>query len=96
MLIKADENIPFSALAFKTATDPFVGSLTYFRVYSGKLNSGSYVLNTRTGNQERISRILRMHANQREEIKEHRWQYRWHRWHERHQDGDTPAPWIRR
>ncbi len=70
MLIKADENIPFSALAFKTATDPFVGSLTYFRVYSGKLNSGSYVLNTRTGNQERISRILRMHANQREEIKE--------------------------
>ncbi len=68
--IPADENIPFAALAFKTATDPYVGSLTYFRVYSGKLASGSYVLNTRTGQQERISRILRMHANQREEIKE--------------------------
>ena len=70
VLINADESLPFAALAFKTATDPYVGSLTYFRVYSGKLASGSYVLNTRTGNQERISRILRMHANQREEIKE--------------------------
>jgi len=57
-------------LAFKTATDPFVGSLTFFRVYSGKLASGSYVLNTRSGQQERISRIVRLHANQREEIKE--------------------------
>ena len=65
----ADEE-PFRALAFKTATDPYGGSLTYFRVYSGKLSSGSYVLNTRTGNQERISRILRMHANSREEVKE--------------------------
>src|SRR6185369_4698982 len=68
--IPADENIPFAALAFKTATDPYVGSLTYFRVYSGKLTSGSYVLNTRTGQQERISRIVRLHANEREEIKE--------------------------
>ncbi|KKS27556.1 MAG: Elongation factor G, partial [Candidatus Yanofskybacteria bacterium GW2011_GWC2_41_9] len=68
--ISAGEDQPFAALAFKTATDPFVGSLAYFRVYSGKLTSGSYVLNARTGNQERISRIIRMHANQREEIKE--------------------------
>lgn len=67
--VPADASVPFAALAFKTATDPYVGSLTYFRVYSGTLNSGSYVLNTRSGNQERISRILRMHANQREEIK---------------------------
>ncbi len=65
-----DDNAPFAALAFKTATDPFVGSLTFFRVYSGKLSSGSYVLNTRSGNQERISRIVRLHANEREEIKE--------------------------
>jgi len=65
-----DDNAPFAALAFKTATDPFVGSLTFFRVYSGKLASGSYVLNTRSGQQERISRIVRLHANQREEIKE--------------------------
>ncbi|MDP3697550.1 MAG: elongation factor G [Candidatus Taylorbacteria bacterium] len=65
-----DDNVPFAALAFKTATDPFVGSLTFFRVYSGKLSSGSYVLNTRSGNQERISRIVRLHANERVEIKE--------------------------
>ena len=68
--VKPDENLPFAALAFKTATDPFVGSLTFFRVYSGKLSSGSYVLNTRSGQQERISRIVRLHANQREEIKD--------------------------
>lgn len=68
--ISPDDNLPFTALAFKTATDPFVGSLTFFRVYSGKLVSGSYVLNTRSGQQERISRIVRLHANQREEIKE--------------------------
>ena len=68
--ISADDNAPFAALAFKTATDPFVGSLTFFRVYSGKLSSGSYALNTRSGQQERISRIVRLHANQREEIKE--------------------------
>ncbi len=65
-----DENASFTALAFKTATDPFVGSLTFFRVYSGKIASGSYVLNTRSGFEERISRIVRLHANQREEIKE--------------------------
>ena len=68
--VKPDDNEPFAALAFKTATDPFVGSLTFFRVYSGKLSSGSYVLNTRSGNQERISRIVRLHANEREEIKD--------------------------
>ncbi len=68
--VKPDDNESFAALAFKTATDPFVGSLTFFRVYSGKLTSGSYVLNARTGNQERISRIVRLHANDREEIKE--------------------------
>lgn len=68
--VTADENVPFAALAFKTATDPFVGSLTFFRVYSGKLASGSYVLNTRSGQQERVSRIVRLHANQREELKE--------------------------
>ena len=65
-----DDNAPFTALAFKTATDPYVGALTFFRVYSGKLTAGSYVLNARTGNQERISRIVRLHANEREEIKE--------------------------
>lgn len=68
--IKPDDNEPFAALAFKTATDPFVGALTFFRVYSGKITSGSYVLNTRSGQQERISRIVRLHANQREEVKE--------------------------
>ena len=67
---KPSDDEPFTALAFKIATDPFVGRLAFFRVYSGKLSSGSYVLNTRTGNQERISRILRMHANSREEVKE--------------------------
>jgi elongation factor G len=60
---------PFSALAFKVATDPFVGQLIFFRVYSGTLEAGSYILNTRTGNKERIGRILRMHANEREEVK---------------------------
>ncbi|MCC6290719.1 elongation factor G [Candidatus Nomurabacteria bacterium] len=64
------DNLPFAALAFKTATDPFVGALTFFRVYAGTLTSGSYVLNPRTGNQERISRIVRLHANDREEVKE--------------------------
>jgi elongation factor G len=61
---------PFSALIFKIATDPFVGKLAYFRVYSGKLTAGSYILNSKTGNKERISRLLQMHANHREEIKE--------------------------
>ena len=61
---------PFAALVFKIAVDPFVGRLSYLRVYSGKLSAGSYVLNTTTGEKERISRILKMHANRREEIKE--------------------------
>ncbi len=67
---KPDENEPFSALAFKIATDPFVGNLCFFRVYSGTLTSGSYILNTATGDKERVGRILQMHANTREEIKE--------------------------
>ncbi len=66
---KLDEDEPFSALAFKIATDPFVGNLCYFRVYSGKLESGSYILNASTGNKERVGRLLQMHANSREEIK---------------------------
>ena len=63
----SDED-PFSALAFKVMSDPHVGKLTYFRVYSGKLNKGERVLNTTTGKEERIGRILRMHANSREDI----------------------------
>ena len=61
---------PFTALAFKIASDPYVGSLTYFRVYSGTLKRGSYVLNSSKNSQERIGRILKMHANHREEIEE--------------------------
>ncbi len=61
---------PFAALAFKIATDPFVGTLTFFRVYSGVLESGSFVLNSVRGKKERIGRIVQMHANSREEIKE--------------------------
>jgi len=61
---------PFTALAFKIMTDPFVGRLAFFRVYSGKLSSGSYVLNSTKGEKERIGRILQMHANQRKEISE--------------------------
>ncbi len=68
--VKADDGDPFSALAFKVATDPFVGQLTFFRVYSGKVQAGSYVLNTTKNEKERIGRILRMHANHREEIQE--------------------------
>ena len=64
----ASDEEPFSALAFKIMTDPFVGRLTFFRVYSGVLNSGSYVLNTSKGKRERIGRILQMHANSRNEI----------------------------
>ena len=63
----ADEE-PFSALAFKIAADPFVGKLAFIRVYSGKLNSGSYVLNATKGHKERVGRILQMHANKRQEI----------------------------
>ena len=64
----ASDDEPFAALAFKIMTDPFVGRLTFFRVYSGVLNSGSYVLNTSKGKRERIGRILQMHANTRKEI----------------------------
>jgi elongation factor G len=67
---KSDDNEPFAALAFKIATDPFVGTLTFFRVYSGILNSGDSVYNPVKGKKERIGRILQMHANSREEIKE--------------------------
>lgn len=66
----ADDNEPFSALAFKVMTDPYVGKLTFFRVYSGTLQSGSYVLNSTKGKRERIGRILQMHANHRQEIPE--------------------------
>ena len=64
------DDAPFSALAFKLQSDPFVGQLTYFRVYSGTLSAGSYILNSAKSESERISRILRMHANHREELKE--------------------------
>jgi len=66
----ADDNEPFSALAFKIATDPFVGALTFIRVYSGVLNSGDTVYNPVKGKKERIGRLLQMHANERQEIKE--------------------------
>jgi elongation factor G len=64
----ADPKEPFSALAFKIMTDPFVGRLAFFRAYSGRLDSGSYVLNTRTGKNERISRIMQMHANKQNPV----------------------------
>ena len=67
---KASDSEPFSALAFKVMNDPFVGNLTFFRVYSGVLKSGSYVMNSTNGEKERIGRILQMHANQRKEIQE--------------------------
>jgi elongation factor G len=67
---RADDKEPFSALAFKIMTDPFVGQLTFFRVYSGTLNAGSSVLNSTKGKTERVGRLLKMHANKREEIKE--------------------------
>ena len=68
--IKPADEEPFSALAFKVATDPYVGKLTFIRVYSGTLQSGSYVYNSNSDKKERIGRILRMHANSREEVKE--------------------------
>jgi len=68
ILRKPDVKEPFTALAFKVATDPFVGRLAFFRVYSGRLDAGSYVLNTRSGNKERISRIYQMHANKQNPI----------------------------
>ena len=64
----SSDDEPFSALAFKIMTDPFVGKLAFFRVYSGTLNSGSYVLNATKGKKERVGRILQMHANKREEL----------------------------
>lgn len=67
---KADDSEPMAALAFKVATDPFVGKLCFFRMYSGVLKAGSYVLNTTTGKRERIGRIVRMHANSREDVAE--------------------------
>ena len=67
---RADDKEPFTALAFKIMTDPFVGQLTYFSVYSGVLSSGSYIYNSAKDTTERIGRILKMHANKREEIKE--------------------------
>ncbi|MBI2459293.1 MAG: elongation factor G [Parcubacteria group bacterium] len=68
--VKPSDTEPFAALAFKIATDPYVGKLCFIRVYGGVLQSGSYVLNTTTGNRERIGRIVRMHANHREEVQE--------------------------
>ena len=68
--IKADDSKPFVGLAFKIATDPFVGKLCFVRVYQGVLAAGSYIVNSSTGNKERIGRLVRMHANHREEIKE--------------------------
>jgi elongation factor G len=67
---KTDDSEPFAALAFKIMNDPYVGKLTFFRVYSGTLSSGSYVMNSTKGKRERIGRILQMHANKREEIPE--------------------------
>src|SRR4029453_6670526 len=67
---KPSDDEPFSALAFKIMTDPFVGQLVFFRVYSGVINSGDTVYNAIKGRKERIGRILQMHANQREDIKE--------------------------
>ena len=67
---EASDEVPFSALAFKVAADPFVGKLVFFRVYSGMLKAGSYVLNVSTGEKERIGRIVRLHANTREEVQD--------------------------
>lgn len=70
IIIKTDDNEKFAGLAFKIATDPYVGKLCFIRVYSGVLKSGSYILNSSTGKKERIGRLVRMHANSREEISE--------------------------
>ena len=70
MEVKCDDNASFAALAFKVATDPFVGQLTFFRVYAGTLKAGSYVFNSSKGEKERVGRILQMHSNHREEISE--------------------------
>ena len=68
VLCRTDENAPFAALVFKIVSDPFVGRLAYFRVYSGKLEGGSYTLNSSKGHKERVARLMQMHANHREEI----------------------------
>ena len=68
--MKFEDNEPFSALAFKVANDPFVGSLTFIRIYSGKLQAGTSVYNSSTEKTERVGRMLLMHANSREDIKE--------------------------
>ncbi|MCF7820671.1 MAG: elongation factor G [Candidatus Pacebacteria bacterium] len=70
IMVTANDDEPFAALAFKVATDPFVGKLCFVRVYRGVLSAGTYVLNSSTGNKERIGRLVRMHANSREEVKE--------------------------
>ena len=70
VIVASTDDEPFAALAFKVMTDPFVGKLTFFRVYRGKLESGSYILNATKGKRERVGRILLMHANNRSEIKE--------------------------
>lgn len=70
MLRKADDSEPFSALAFKIATDPFIGQLTFFRVYSGTLKAGSYILNASKDQKERVGRIVRMHSSHREEVED--------------------------
>ena len=67
---KPSDDEPFTALAFKIATDPFVGKLAFFRVYAGSVKAGSYILNVSTGEKERVGRIVRMHANSREEVEE--------------------------
>ncbi len=67
---ETSDDAPFSALAFKIATDPFVGKLAFFRVYAGHISAGSYILNTTTGDRERIGRIVRLHANSREDVTE--------------------------
>jgi elongation factor G len=68
--VKASDDEPFAALAFKVATDPFVGKLIFFRVYSGKVSAGSYLVNARTGKKERLGRIVRLHANSREDVQD--------------------------
>lgn len=70
IIVKADDEAPFTGLAFKIATDPYVGKLCFIRVYQGVLKSGSYIVNSSTGNKERVGRLVRMHANHREEVEE--------------------------
>ena len=87
----SSDDEPFAALAFKIMNDPFVGKLAFFRVYSGTLDSGSYVYNSTKGKKERIGRILQMHANHREEIemcirdRSYTWAY-WSQWRWKNND----------